>query len=45
MPAKKKTMPAQKQTTKPGREHQMTPSPKAEDAQHRGSGKLEAKWR
>ena len=43
MPAKKKTMPAQKQTTKPGREHEMTPRPKAEDPQRRGSGKLEGK--
>ena len=43
MPAKKKTMPAQKQTTKPGREHEMTPRPKAEDEKHRGSGKLEGK--
>ena len=43
MPAKKKTMPAQKQTTKPGREHEMTPRPKAEDPQHRGSGKLDGK--
>ena len=43
MPAKKKTMPAQKQTTKPGREHEMTPRPKAEDPQHRGSGKLHGK--
>src|SRR3712207_2290365 len=43
MPAKKKTMPAQKQTTKPGREHEMTPRPKAEDPQHRGSGKLDRK--
>jgi NAD(P)-dependent dehydrogenase (short-subunit alcohol dehydrogenase family) len=43
MPAKKKTMPAQKQTTKPGREHEMTPRPKAEDSQQRGSGKLEGK--
>jgi NAD(P)-dependent dehydrogenase (short-subunit alcohol dehydrogenase family) len=43
MPAKKKTMPAQKQTTKPGREHEMTPRPKAEDPQHRGSGKLAGK--
>ncbi len=43
MPAKKKTMPAQKQTTKPGREHEMTPRPKAEDSQHRGSGKLDGK--
>ena len=43
MPAKKKTLPAQKQTTKPGREHQMTPRPKAEDPQHRGSGKLDGK--
>ena len=43
MPAKKKTLPAQKQTTKPGREHEMTPRPKAEDPQHRGSGKLDGK--
>ena len=43
MPAKKKTMPAQKQTTKPGREHQMTPRPQAEDPQQRGSGKLEGR--
>src|SRR4028118_395593 len=43
MPAKKKTMPAQKQTTKPGREHEMTPRPKADDPQHRGSGKLDGK--
>ncbi len=43
MSAKKKTMPAQKQTTKPGREHEMTPRPKAEDAKHRGSGKLAGK--
>jgi NAD(P)-dependent dehydrogenase (short-subunit alcohol dehydrogenase family) len=43
MPAKKKTMPAQKQTTKPGREHEMTPRPTAEDPTHRGSGKLDGK--
>ena len=43
MPAKKKTMPAQKQTTKPGREHEMTPRPAAQDPQHRGSGKLAGK--
>ena len=43
MPAKKKTMPAQKQTSKPGREHEMTPRPKAQDAQHRGSGKLDGR--
>ena len=43
MHAKKKTMPAQKQTRKPGREYEMTPRPKAEDAQHRGSGKLDGK--
>ena len=43
MPAKKKTLPAQKQTTKPGREHEMTPRPKAEDPQQRGSGKLDGK--
>src|SRR3712207_5513371 len=43
MPAKKKTMPAQKQTTKPGREHEMMPRPTAEDPTHRGSGKLDGK--
>jgi NAD(P)-dependent dehydrogenase (short-subunit alcohol dehydrogenase family) len=43
MPAKTKTMPAQKQTTKPGREHEMTPRPRAENPTHRGSGKLDAK--
>ena len=43
MPTKKKTMPPQKQTAKPGREHQMTPRPKAQDSKHRGSGKLEGK--
>jgi NAD(P)-dependent dehydrogenase (short-subunit alcohol dehydrogenase family) len=43
MPAKKKTMPAQKQSTMPGREHEMTPRPKAQDEKHRGSGKLEGK--
>ena len=43
MPAKKKTLPPQKQTTKPGREHEMTPRPKAEDPQHRGSAKLDGK--
>ncbi len=43
MPAKKETMPAQKQSTKPGREHEMTLRPKAEDADHRGSGKLDGK--
>jgi NAD(P)-dependent dehydrogenase (short-subunit alcohol dehydrogenase family) len=43
MPAKKKTMPGQKQTTKPGREHEMTPRPKAEDPRHRGSGRLDGK--
>lgn len=36
-------MPAQKQITKPGREHEMTPRPKAEDEKHRGSGKLDGK--
>src|SRR5947209_16608967 len=43
MPAKKKTMPAQKQSTKPGREDEMTPRPKSDDEKHRGSGKLEGK--
>ena len=43
MPAKKQTMPAQKQTTKPGREHEMSPRPRAEDPTHRGSGKLDGK--
>jgi NAD(P)-dependent dehydrogenase (short-subunit alcohol dehydrogenase family) len=43
MPAKKKTMPAQKQNQQPGREPEMTPRPKAEDPKHRGSGKLDGK--
>jgi NAD(P)-dependent dehydrogenase (short-subunit alcohol dehydrogenase family) len=40
MPAKKKTRPKQQQSQQPGREHEMSPRPKAEDDKHRGSGKL-----
>jgi len=43
MPKQKKTLPPQKQSRQPGREHEMTPRPKAEDEKHRGSGKLEGK--
>lgn len=43
MPAQRQTMAAQKQTTKPGREREMTPRPKADDPMHRGSGKLDGK--
>jgi len=40
MPEKKKQRPKQTQPEQPGREHKMTPRPKAEDEKHRGSGKL-----
>lgn len=43
MPAKKKTMPAQKQSAQPGRQHEMTPQPKTGAREYRGSGKLEGK--
>ncbi len=35
--------PPQTQTTQPGRETEMTPQPRAEDPQYRGSGKLQNK--
>jgi NAD(P)-dependent dehydrogenase (short-subunit alcohol dehydrogenase family) len=43
MPKEKKQQPAQHQTRQPGREHKMTPRPRAEDEKHRGSGKLQDK--
>ncbi len=43
MPEKKKQRPKQEQSRHPGREHEMTPRPKAEDDKHRGSGKLVGK--
>ncbi len=43
MPEKTKQRPKQEQPRQPGREHEMKPRPKAEDAKHRGSGKLEGK--
>jgi NAD(P)-dependent dehydrogenase (short-subunit alcohol dehydrogenase family) len=43
MPKEKKLQPAQHQTRQPGREHKMTPRPRAEDEKHRGSGKLQDK--
>src|SRR3954449_11025752 len=43
MPKEKKTLPAQHQEEQPGREHKMSPRPKSEGSQHRGSGKLEGK--
>jgi NAD(P)-dependent dehydrogenase (short-subunit alcohol dehydrogenase family) len=43
MPKEKKTLPPQKQSQQPGREHEMTPKPAADDPKYRGSGKLENK--
>ncbi len=43
MPDKKKQQPKREQPQQPGREHEMTPRPKAEDEKHRGSGKLVGK--
>ncbi len=43
MPEKKKQRPKQEQPRQPGREHEMEPRPKAQDAKQRGSGKLEGK--
>jgi NAD(P)-dependent dehydrogenase (short-subunit alcohol dehydrogenase family) len=37
------TLPPQEQAQQPGREHEMTPKPEAERAEHRGSGKLRGK--
>jgi NAD(P)-dependent dehydrogenase (short-subunit alcohol dehydrogenase family) len=41
MSTKKKTMPAQKQTEQPGREHKMRPRPETGEREYRGSGKLQ----
>ncbi|HJU04032.1 MAG TPA: SDR family oxidoreductase [Nitrospiraceae bacterium] len=41
--SKKKHQPAQHQDRRPGLESEMTPRPKADDAGHRGSGKLREK--
>ena len=43
MPKEKKVLPPQHQKQQPGREHKMKPRPKAENAKHRGSGKLQNK--
>jgi NAD(P)-dependent dehydrogenase (short-subunit alcohol dehydrogenase family) len=43
MPKEKKLQPPQHQRQRPGREHKMTPRPKAEDEEHRGTGKLQGK--
>jgi len=43
MPEEKKSRPAQKQERQPGIESKMTPKPKAESAEYKGSGKLEGK--
>ncbi len=43
MPKQKKLQPPQHQERQPGREHDMKPPPRAEDEQHRGSGKLRNK--
>jgi NAD(P)-dependent dehydrogenase (short-subunit alcohol dehydrogenase family) len=43
MPEEKKLQPPQHQDRQPGREDKMKPRPRAEDEEHRGSGKLENK--
>jgi NAD(P)-dependent dehydrogenase (short-subunit alcohol dehydrogenase family) len=43
MPKEKKTLPPQKQSQQPGREHEMKPKPAADDPKYRGSGKLDGK--
>ena len=43
MAKEKKRQPPQHQGRQPGREHKMKPRPKAEEEQHRGSGKLQNK--
>ena len=43
MAKEKKQLPPQHQKQQPGREHKMTPRPKAEDEKQRGSGKLQHK--
>ena len=40
MPRKEKKQPKQEQPRQPGREHEMTPRPKSDDPEYRGSGKL-----
>jgi NAD(P)-dependent dehydrogenase (short-subunit alcohol dehydrogenase family) len=43
MPKEKRLQPRQHQRRQPGREHKMKPRPRAQDEEHRGSGKLEGK--
>jgi NAD(P)-dependent dehydrogenase (short-subunit alcohol dehydrogenase family) len=43
MPSKEQQQPKQEQPRQPGREHEMTPRPKAQDEKHRGSGKLDGR--
>ena len=41
MPEKEQTLPPQTQSQQPGREHEMTPRPDADDPRYLGSGKLQ----
>jgi NAD(P)-dependent dehydrogenase (short-subunit alcohol dehydrogenase family) len=41
MPEKEQTLPPQTQSQQPGREHEMTPCPQADDPHYLGSGKLQ----
>jgi NAD(P)-dependent dehydrogenase (short-subunit alcohol dehydrogenase family) len=41
MPDKEQTLPAQTQSQQPGREHEMTPRPQADDPHYLGSAKLQ----
>lgn len=43
MPEEQSLQPPQHQDQRPGRESEMTPKPKADDPQYRGSGKLQGK--
>lgn len=43
MPEEQSLQPPQHQEQQPGRESEMTPQPKADDSQYRGSGKLQGK--
>jgi short chain dehydrogenase len=43
MPSDQQLQPPQHQDQQPGLESEMTPKPKAEDAQYKGSGKLQGK--
>ena len=43
MPEEQSLQPPQHQDQQPGRESEMTPRPKADDPQYRGSGKLQDK--